>query len=147
MDLWNCGMVPGRRRVAAGGLLLRLHIFPTDAAFVARTAGAWRDPARLRGLTPADMAPLPGCDLTFGAATEASADGSADGPEEGEAHVGQMEKGRCRFPALDDPTREIYSWSQMKKSARVFAYKDGWFNLDGSDYRRWSPTWYVFEQR
>jgi hypothetical protein len=136
---------PVRQRIYAferdtdGHLLLRLHIFPTDAAFVARTAGAWRDPARLRGLTPADMAPLPGCDVRFGADAAVTPDG--------EAFTGQMEKGRCRFPAFEEPTREIYSWSQMKKTARVFSYKDGWFNLDGSDYRPWAPAWYVFEKR
>jgi hypothetical protein len=136
---------PVRQRIYAferdtdGRLVLRLHIFPTNAAFVARTVGAWRDPARLRGLTPADMAPLRGCDVTFGATAIAS--------PQGEAFTGQMQKGRCRFPAFEEPTREIYSWSQMKKTARVFSYKDGWFNLDGSDYRPWAPAWFVFEKR
>lgn len=126
------------RDVASGAIVLRLHIFPTDPAFVARTAGAWRDPARLRSLTPADMAPLPGCDVWFRAAGGAFA---------GEAFAGEMEKGRCRFPSLEEPSREIYSWSQMTKTDRVFSYKDGWFNPDGSVYRSWAPEWYVFEKR
>jgi hypothetical protein len=126
------------RDAADGAVVLRLHIFPTDAAFVARTAGAWRDPARLRRLTPSDMAPLPGCDVWFRPAGGAFA---------GEAFAGEMEKGRCRFPSLEDPSREIYSWSQMSKTDRVFSYKDGWFNLDGSVYRSWAPEWYVFEKR
>jgi len=135
---------PARQRIyafehdrARGDILLRLHIFPTDAAFVARTAGAWREPARLSGLTPADMAPLPGCDVRFRIAS-AAPDGALQG---------QMQEGRCRFPALDDPTREIYSWSQMTKSPGVFSYKDGWFNLDGTVYRIWTTDWFVFEKR
>jgi len=120
-------------RDAARGIVLRLHIFPTDAAFVARTAGAWRDPARLRDLTPADMAPLRGCDVTFHVV--------------GEAFEGEMEKGRCRFPVLDDPSHEVYSWSQMRKADREFSYKDGWFNLDGTLYRSWATDWYRFEKR
>jgi hypothetical protein len=126
------------RDAARGAVVLRLHIFPTDAAFVARTAGAWRHPARLRDLTPADMAPLRGCDVWFRA---------AGGSFAGEAFAGEMEKGRCRFPSFEDPSREIYSWSQMTKTDRVFSYQDGWFNLDGSVYRSWAPEWYVFEKR
>jgi CpeT/CpcT family (DUF1001) len=126
------------RDAARGAIVLRLHIFPTDPAFVARTAGAWRDPARLRSLTPADMAPLPGCDVWFRVAGGAFA---------GEAFAGEMEKERCRFPSPEEPSREIYSWSQMTKTERVFSYKDGWFNLDGSVYRSWTPEWFVFEKR
>jgi CpeT/CpcT family (DUF1001) len=126
------------RDAARGAVVLRLHIFPTDAAFVARTVGAWRDPVRLHGLTPADMAPLRGCDVWFHAAGGAFA---------GEALTGEMEKRRCRFPSFEDPSREIYSWSQMTKTDRVFSYRDGWFNLDGSVYRSWAPDWYVFEKR
>jgi len=141
----DAAATPVRQRIyafehdaASGAVVLRLHIFPTDAAFVARTAGAWRNPARLRSLTPADMAPLPGCDVWFR---------PAGGSFAGEAFAGEMEKGRCRFPSFEDPSREIYSWSQMSKTDRVFSYKDGWFNLDGSVYRSWAPEWYVFEKR
>ncbi len=126
------------RDAASGMVVLRLHIFPTDATFVARTAGAWRDPARLSGLAPADMAPLRGCDVWFRAVGGASAD---------EAFAGEMQKGRCRFPSFEDPAKEIYSWSQMTKTNRVYSYQDGWFNLDGSVYRRFAPNWYVFEKR
>ena len=123
---------------ATGTVTLRLHIFPTDAAFVARTAGAWRDAARLRGLTPADMAPLRGCDLRFRA---------VGGAIPGVAFAGEMDKRSCRFPSFEDPSREIYSWSQMTKTDRVYSYQDGWFNLDGSVYRRFAPHWFVFEKR
>lgn len=87
---------------------------------------------------PADMAPLSGCDVGFRAAGGAFA---------GEAFAGEMEKGRCRFPSFEEPSREIYSWSQMTKTDRVVSYKDGWFNVDGSLYRSWAPEWYVFEKR
>ncbi len=122
--------------VRHGGAALRR--VAVVAAVVARTACARRNPARLRNLTPAGMAPLPGCDVGFRA---------AGGSFAGEAFAGEMEKGRCRFPSLEDPFREIYSWSQTTKTDRVFSYKDGWFNLDGSVYRGWAPEWYVFEKR
>jgi hypothetical protein len=110
---------------------LGLHIFPTDKpAFTARTAGAWRDPARLAGVTPADMAGLKGCDVLFAAA--------------GKGFTGAMEKGTCAFDAPDGTP--IYSWSQMRISAATFSYLDGWFRRDGSVYRRLSPDWYVFRK-
>jgi len=83
------------------------------------------------------MAPLRGCDVSFRIAAAA--------PDR--LLQGQMQKGRCRFPALDDPTREICSWSQVTKSPDVFSYKDGWFNPDGTVYRSWTKDWFVFEKR
>ena len=126
------------RDATTGTVTLRLHIFPNDAAFVARTAGAWRDAARLRGLTPADMAPLRGCDLRFRA---------VGGAIPGEAFAGEMEKRSCCFPSFESPSREIYSWSQMTKTDWVYSYQDGWFNLDDSVYRRFATHWFVFEKR
>lgn len=121
------------RDAASGRHVLRLHIWPQDAAFVARTAGAWREPAKLAGVTPRDMAPLPGCDVYFRAV--------------GAGFEGEMEKGTCRFPAMNDPAREIYSWSRMKIVEGRFSYKDGWYDLDGSPYMTWAPEWYEFERR
>jgi hypothetical protein len=116
-----------------GRYVLRLHIWPQDPAFVARTAGAWREPSRLAGLTPRDMAPLPGCDLYF--------------RDAGAGFEGEMAKGTCRFPAMNDPSREIYSWSRMKIGDGRFSYKDGWYDLDGSPYMTWAPAWFEFERR
>lgn len=47
----------------SGGATLALHIFPDKPDLVARTGGAYRDPRRLHGITPADMAGLQGCDV------------------------------------------------------------------------------------
>ncbi|MCU0758872.1 MAG: chromophore lyase CpcT/CpeT [Steroidobacteraceae bacterium] len=131
---------PLRQRIYAlehdathGRYVLRLHIWPQDPAFVARTAGAWREPARLAGVTPRDMAPLPGCDVYFRAA--------------GAGFEGEMEKGTCRFAAMNDPSRQVYSWSRMKIVEGRFSYKDGWYGLDGSPYMTWAPAWFEFERR
>lgn len=114
-------------------LRLNLHIFPTDTAFVTRTAGAYADPAKLDGLTPADMVPLTGCDVFFT-------------PEGTTAFSGAMIKQDCAFPApgTDAP---IYSWSQMRLEPTSFQYLDGWFNPDGSTYMRLAPAWFVFNKQ
>lgn len=113
-------------------LRLNLHIWPADKpAFVARTSGAHRDPAKLTGVTPADMAGLTGCDVYFDAGA-------------GE-FSGAMKKGACAFPAPDGTP--IFSWSQMKIDAAAFSYLDGWFKLDGTPYKQFSKAWYEFERR
>lgn len=112
---------------------LNLHIFPPDSAFVARTAGAYKDPSKLDKLTPADMVPLTGCDVFFA-------------PEGASAFSGAMVKQDCAFdaPGTDVP---IYSWSQMRLTPTAFQYLDGWFNTDGTTYMRLAPDWYVFDKR
>lgn len=112
---------------------LNLHIFPPDTAFVARTAGAYKDPSKLDGLTPADMVPLTGCDVFFA-------------PESASVFSGAMIKQDCAFdaPGTDVP---IYSWSQMRLTQTSFQYLDGWFNTDGSTYMRLAPDWYVFDKQ
>lgn len=111
---------------------LNLHIFPPDPDFVGRTRGAHLDPARVENLTPADMVPLPGCDVYF--------------TWTGEQFEGAMDKGACAFkvPGTDI---DIYSWSQMRRSADTFAYLDGWFYPNGDIYQRMSDDWYVFERK
>ena len=106
---------------------LVLNIFPdNDPALRDRTAGAFTHPERLAGLTPADMSGLKGCNLLF----EPSSGG----------FLGAMKKGACSFPAPETGT-PIYSWSQMKITTNAFAYLDGWFNLDGTVYKKRQGDW------
>ncbi len=114
----------------SGGATLALHIFPDKAELIARTGGAYRDPQRLREITPADMAGLKGCDVIF--------------QRTGKAFAGAMVKGACAFPAPDGTP--IYSWSQMKLTPDTFSYLDGWFLPDGKPYRVMSREWYVFKK-
>ncbi|MDX2225425.1 MAG: CpcT/CpeT family chromophore lyase [Rhodospirillaceae bacterium] len=117
---------------ARGALRLNLHIWPADnPAFVARTTGAHRDPARLAGVTPADMAGLAGCDVFFTA--------------DGDGFAGAMDRGACAFPAPDGTP--IYSWSQMRIDAAAFAYLDGWFHPDGRPYMAFTKDWFRFDRR
>jgi hypothetical protein len=113
-------------------LRLNLHIWPNDKPeFVARTSDAYLDPRKLDGVAPADMAGLKGCDVFF--------DTSAA------EFTGAMKKGACAFPAPNGTP--IYSWSQMKLTAKQFSYLDGWFNLDGTVFQRLSAEWYVFDKK
>lgn len=139
---WQDARTPGkvtRQRIygleidaAEKKLRLNLHIWPADKPdFVARTSGAYLDPAKLSAVTPADMAGLKGCDVFF----------EADGDE----FSGTMKKGACAFPAPNGTP--IYSWSQMKLTAAQFRYLDGWFNLDGTPYQRFTKEWFVFEKK
>jgi len=112
-------------------LRLNLHIWPADKPdFVARTAGAHLDATKLSGVTPVDMAGLKGCDVFFDAAPD--------------QFTGAMDKGACAFPAPGGTP--IYSWSQMKLTAGQFSYLDGWFNLDGSPFLRFTDEWFVFDR-
>jgi hypothetical protein len=121
-------------------LRLNLHIWPNDRpAFVAQTAGAYLDPARLAGVTPAAMAPLTGCDVYFARAAR------AERPDRRE-FAGAMDPSRCWIP-LPEGDRRVYSWSQMRRDKQTFRYLDGWFNADGSVYRKLSGDWYVFVRR
>ncbi len=113
-------------------LRLNLHIWPANRPeFVARTTGAYLDAHKLNGVTPADMAGLKGCDVFF--------------DKTGDAFSGAMKKGACAFPAPNGTP--IYSWSQMKLSATQFSYLDGWFNLDGTPFQRFTADWYVFDKK
>ena len=112
-------------------LRLVLHIFPPAPDFVARTRGAHDHPERIADLTPADMFPLPGCDVYF--------------TWQGDHFAGAMDKGACAFQA-PGTTDDIYSWSQMRLTPTTFEYLDGWFNPDGSVYRVLADDWYVFEK-
>jgi hypothetical protein len=119
------------RDQAENKLRLNLHIWPADKPeFVARTSGAHVDPSKLKGVTPADMAGLKGCDVYF----------DIDGKE----FSGAMKKGACAFPAPNGTP--IYSWSQMKVTPTQFSYLDGWFNLDGTPFQRFAGEWYVFDK-
>lgn len=113
-------------------LRLNLHIFPPDPAFSARTSGAHDNPEKIADVTPADMFPLPGCDVFF--------------TWQDDHFAGAMDKGSCAFTA-PGTTDEIYSWSQMRLTAETFAYLDGWFYPDGRVYRVLDDDWRVFERR
>lgn len=113
-------------------LVLKLHIFPMDSAFVSRTSGAYIHASRLKGVTPKDMVPLPGCDVYFRWYKN--------------EYVGAMKKGACAFPAPNSGT-PIYSWSQMQLKKDAFEYLDGWFNIDGSVYYEISKDWYTFNRK
>jgi len=117
---------------ARGAARLNLHVFPPDAEFVARTRGAHLDPDRVADLTPADMVPLPGCDVYF--------------MWTGTQFEGAMDEGACAFKVPGTDT-DIYSWSQMRRSSDTFSYLDGWFYPNGEIYQRMSNEWYVFERR
>lgn len=111
---------------------LNLHIFPNDKEFVERTSGAHLDPTKLAGVTPDDMAALPGCDVFFRATNDSFA--------------GAMQKQSCRFnaPGTGEP---IYSWSQMQLTSQSFQYLDGWFRMDDDSlFRRSMPDWVVFDK-
>ncbi len=115
-----------------GRLRLNLHIWPLgDADFRERTAGAYLEPSKLDGVTPADMTGLAGCDVFF--------------RDTGERFAGAMEKGACAFQAPDGTP--VYSWSQMTLSPTQFSYLDGWFHRDGKLFRRFTTEWYVFDKR
>jgi YVTN family beta-propeller protein len=139
---WRAATEPGtitRQRIyafeidpAAGRLRLNLHIWPLgDADFRERTAGAYLEPSKLDGVTPADMTGLTGCDVFF--------------RDTGELFAGAMEKGGCAFEAPDGTP--VYSWSQMTLSPTQFGYLDGWFHRDGRLFRRFTKEWYVFDKR
>ena len=115
-----------------GKLRLNLHIWPLgDVEFLERTAGAYLEPGKLDGVTPADMAGLTGCDVFFEAT--------------GEGFAGAMKKGACAFEAPDGTP--IYSWSQMTLTPTQFNYLDGWFHPDGTPFRRFTTEWYVFDKK
>ncbi len=113
-------------------LRLNLHIFPPTADVVEKTKGAYDDSAKVAHVTPADMVPLPGCDVYF--------------TWQGDHFAGTMDKGACAFqaPGTED---DIYSWSQMRLTTTTFEYLDGWFNPDGSVYRVLADDWSVFERK
>ncbi len=122
---------------------LALHIWPAERAdFVGRTAGAWRDPQRLAGVTPADMVGLAGCDVFFGTA-------GRSGPALAGARsalAGEMQRGACRIPS-PGVDRPVYSWTRMRRSRDRLEYLDGWFFADDDQvYRQFSPQWYVFNR-
>lgn len=113
-------------------VVMQLHIFPRDEEFVRRTAGAHLDHDRLDGVTPADMVPLPGCDiyLTFGA----------------QGLSGAMKEGDCKVPPIE-AEEEIYSWTQMRIGRAAFSYKDSWrYQVDGRVAYEISPNWYMFDK-
>lgn len=114
---------------ARGAIRLGLHIWPADREFAARTERAYLEPILLEGLTPADMAGIPGCDVYFR-------------PSDENEFSGEMDKGTCAFPAPDGTP--IYSWSQMKISRAGFSYLDGWFHPDGTPYQSFGTEWYAF---
>ncbi len=115
------------------GIRLNLHVWPADnAEFVVRTRGAHLDTTKLAGVTPADMFGLVGCDVFF----HKTRDGFA----------GSMRKGACAFPAPGGEDKTVYSWSQMKRTPSQFSYLDGWYNVDGSPYRRFAVDWNVFDK-
>ena len=111
-------------------VVLRLHIFPNEAEFRARTGGAHLDPTKLAGIGPGDMVDLPGCDIYL--APTAS------------GYAGAMALRACKldYPGLEP---DMYSWTQMEISDGRFSYKDSWRSLDdnGVTYAL-SPSWYVF---
>lgn len=113
-------------------LRLNLHIFPPAPDFVAKTKGAYEDPYKVAGLKPADMVPLPGCDVYF--------------TWQGDHFAGAMDKGACAFQA-PGTTADIYSWSQMRLTATTFEYLDGWFNPDGSVYVVLADDWAIFDRK
>lgn len=120
-----------RRGAEPGTYVLQLHIWRRDdAAFVGRTTGAYADPARLEGVTPADMLGLQGCDVTFTA--------------RGDAFEGRMRRGTCRFPSFENPDELVYSWSQMRLARGEFRYRDAWYHLDDRPYREFRGEWYDF---
>jgi hypothetical protein len=134
---------------ADGRWRLALHIWPAERAdFVARTAGAWRKPQRLAGVTPADMVPLPGCDILFEAVDEASRARAerAARPQEREAWYGEMHRSACAIPS-PGTDRAVYSWTRMWRGFDALAYRDGWyFATDDAPYREFSPGWYEFRR-
>jgi len=116
------------------GIRLNLHVWPGDnAEFVARTRGAYLDTRKLDGVTPADMRGLIGCDVFFHKVRGGFA--------------GAMKKGACAFPAPGGEDKTVYSWSQMKRTPNQFSYLDGWYNVDGSQYRRFVVDWNVFDKK
>jgi hypothetical protein len=142
---------------ADGRWRLALHIWPADRAdFVARTSGAWQHPARLVGVTPADMAGLEGCDVLFAPvpALPVAGPGSDDarmarmeGVRMGGPRIdGEMARGACRIPS-PGVARAVYSWTRMRRTADEFAYRDGWFFADDdTPWREFSPDWYEFRR-
>jgi hypothetical protein len=117
-----------------GKFRLGLHVFPLDRpAFVARTAGGYRDPGKLAGVTPADMMDIKGGDVFFAA--------------DGEAFTGAMVRGSCRYNAPPDG-RPVSSWTQMKLTRDTFSYLDAWYSPDGATlYKKFSGDWYVFNKK
>ena len=96
---------------ARGNLRLELHVFdPGKADQNAQAAGAYDDPSRVADFTPADMFPLPGCDIFFRV--------------EGRQFRGAMDRGTCAIPDTDPP---VYSWTNMVLGPDSFWYTDGWF--------------------
>jgi hypothetical protein len=117
---------------ARQALRLNLHIFPPAPDFVEKTKGAHETPAKVADITPADMVPLPGCDVYF--------------TWQGDHFAGTMDKGACAFQA-PGTTDDIYSWSQMRLTESTFEYLDGWFNPDGSVYQVLADDWSVFVRK
>ena len=92
-------------------LRLELHVFdPRKPERNAQAAGAYGDPSRVSDFTPADMFPLPGCDIFF--------------QVEGRQFRGAMDRGTCEIPDTDPA---VYSWTNMILGPESFWYKDGWF--------------------
>ncbi|NKB44936.1 MAG: hypothetical protein GKS03_11730 [Alphaproteobacteria bacterium] len=115
-------------------LRLNLHIWPAASPeFVARTQGAHLDPSTLNDVTPADMFDLKGCDIYF--------------TKTDDGYRGSMKKGECSFPAPDGSGSLIYSWTQMTVNESQFSYLDGWYNSDGTPYRRFTKNWYVYDKK
>ena len=115
---------------------LFLHIWPAESPeFVARTRGAHLDPSKLDDVTPDDMLSFLGreCDIFFK---------QIDGE-----FFGAMNKGECAFAAPGEPETAIYSWSQMTINDSQYTYLDGWYNQDGSPYRRFTKNWYVYDKK
>jgi len=113
-------------------LRLELHIF--DPAKVERNAealGAHLNPSQLADFTPADMFPLPGCDIFF--------------QVEGRQFRGEMDRGACELPETEPP---LYSYTRMLLGPESFWYKDGWYNAatDQPAQLMTSGRWVEFEK-
>ena len=121
-----------REEPAREALRLELHIFdPSKAERNAQAAGAYADVSRIADFTPADMFPLPGCDIFF--------------KVEAGQFRGAMDRGECDLPDTDPP---LYSWTNMVLAQNSFWYTDGWY-VDATDEAHFLMTkgrWVEFEK-
>jgi CpeT/CpcT family (DUF1001) len=118
-------------KVSRTAAVMNLYIWPPDPAFAERTRGAHLDPAKTAGLTAADFAGLPVCRIEL--------------RRSGRGWRGAMPRGQCRF-TVGEPAAPIYSRTEYRLTPDGFSYRDGWFTLSGSEYRRFSTHWYRFER-
>ncbi len=112
--------------------ILRLHIFPTDKAFRAKTGGAYLEPWKLNDLKPENMVQLSGCDIYL--------------KRDGDAFVGGMKRGDCIINYTEEDQDRFYSWTRMRITPTSFQYLDGWFHTDHRPAEEKDRAWYVFEK-